>query len=170
MKGMNKKGFTLMELLVVIVILALLIAFAAPQVLNLLEKGQQDTFKNEAKSMISIMENAYADKSMSGSSDIKAGTCNGVSCRILCMELSKLKSEGYLDKDLGSGDTAWQGYVKVEVPVTGAATYSIKITNGTYALDVANSDAIDNEDVTDTESVTGEYTCPTQEASTEAST
>lgn len=161
MKGMNKKGFTLMELLVVIVILALLIAFAAPQVLNLLEKGQQDTFRNEAKSMISIMENAYADKSMSGSTDIKSGNCTvgSGSCRTLCMELSELKSEGYLDKDLGPDDNpTWQGYVRVEVPVTGAAKYSIKITNGTYALNVDNSDAIDNEDVTKT--VTGEYTCP----------
>lgn len=165
MRMKNLQGFTLMELLVVIVILALLVAIAAPQVLNLLESGQQDTFRNEAKSMISIMENAYAAKSMSGSSDIKAGTCNGVSCRTLCMTLEELKNQGYLDKDLGSGATGWKGYVRVEVPVTGAAIYYISITNGTYYLPKVESDDIDSTEIV-SNNIPSSITCPTQAAST----
>lgn len=161
---MNTKtsGFTLMELLVVIVILALLMAFAAPQVLKLLESGQQDTFRNEAKSMISVMENAYAIKSMSGDGSVKPANCssdNSKKCRVLCMTLDQLKSEGYLDKDLGSGDTAWRGYVKVEVPTTGAAKYTISITNGTYYFPATASDAIDTTEIV-SDNIPESIVCP----------
>ena len=40
MKSFNKKGFTLVELLAVIIILAIIILFAMPAVINVMEQSQ----------------------------------------------------------------------------------------------------------------------------------
>ena len=46
---MNKKGFTLMELLSVIAILAIIVVFTVPRVIGMYEKSQINVFKNEAE-------------------------------------------------------------------------------------------------------------------------
>ena len=62
----NKKGFTLIELLAVIVILSILILIALPSVLNIMNKARRDAFKDEAASIASAAENAYATENVSG--------------------------------------------------------------------------------------------------------
>ena len=44
---MKRKGFTLVELLTVIAILAIILLIASPIILNVLEKAKQNTFKNQ---------------------------------------------------------------------------------------------------------------------------
>ena len=63
----NKKGFTLIELLAVIVILSILILIALPSVLNIMNKARRDAFKDEAASIASAAENAYAVEDVSSS-------------------------------------------------------------------------------------------------------
>lgn len=49
---MNKKGFTLVELLAVIVILAIILAIAVPSITGLLEKQRENSFESNVKMLI----------------------------------------------------------------------------------------------------------------------
>ena len=52
---MNKKGFTLIELIAVMTILALIMLIAVPNTLNLMEKNKRDSFINDAKTAIRLV-------------------------------------------------------------------------------------------------------------------
>lgn len=56
---MNKKGFTLMEMLIVIAIIAILIAIAIPTFMNALEKSRQRTDEANARSLKSLVSAEY---------------------------------------------------------------------------------------------------------------
>lgn len=53
---MNKKGFTLVELLGVIVILSIIMLIAIPNVASVLEKSKRSTYLADAKKLISQVE------------------------------------------------------------------------------------------------------------------
>ena len=55
MKKMNKKGFTLMEMLIVIAIIAILIAIAIPTFTSALEKSRQRTDMANVRSLKSLV-------------------------------------------------------------------------------------------------------------------
>lgn len=55
----NEAGFTLVELLAAMVILALLTAIAVPNVLKMLNKSRSETYINDAQRLISTAENQY---------------------------------------------------------------------------------------------------------------
>ena len=53
---MNKKGFTLVELLGVIVILSIIMLIAIPNVVSTLERSKKDTYIADAKKMVSLIQ------------------------------------------------------------------------------------------------------------------
>ena len=59
MKKMNKKGFTLMEMLIVIAIIAILIAIAIPTFTSALEKSRQRTDMANVRSLKSLVVADY---------------------------------------------------------------------------------------------------------------
>ena len=58
----NKKAFTLIELLAVIVILAVIALIAVPVVMNIITKARKSAFKDSAYGIIKAAELYYADK------------------------------------------------------------------------------------------------------------
>ena len=62
----NKNGFTLVELLAVIAILAILVIIALPNVINMYNKAQKETFLTEAKKVYSEAEKKYISSSITG--------------------------------------------------------------------------------------------------------
>ena len=62
----NKKGFTLVELLAVIAILAILVIIALPNVINMYNKAQKETFLTEAKNIYRESEKVYLSDAISG--------------------------------------------------------------------------------------------------------
>ncbi len=56
---MNKKGFTLVELLAVIAILAILVIIAMPNVLEMFNKAKQDAFETEVKTHVKAVSNQF---------------------------------------------------------------------------------------------------------------
>ena len=63
---MNKKGFTLVELLAVIAILALLVIIALPNVLKMFNQAKKDTFLTEAKTVYKEISKKYISETMRG--------------------------------------------------------------------------------------------------------
>jgi len=61
---MNKKGFTLVELLAVIVILAVIALIATPVVLNMIEDSRKGASESSALSYVEQVENTIVTKSM----------------------------------------------------------------------------------------------------------
>ena len=73
----NQKGFTLVELLAVIVILAVIILIAVNAVLPQMQKARKKSFADEGLSFAKAAETAYVDRQESGAkaftvSDLKA--------------------------------------------------------------------------------------------------
>ena len=63
---MNKKGFTLVELLAVIAILAILVIIALPNVLKMFNDAKKNTFMTEARKIYSEAEKKYISNQVKG--------------------------------------------------------------------------------------------------------
>ena len=109
----NKKGFTLVELLAVIVILAVLVLLAVPSVIKMLDNAKRNSFSTEAENIIKGATLAYADGIMNGTSKT-------------CYSLSELND--YIDKDF----SGYSGSVSIDSENN---AYQIWLSNGTYVID-----------------------------------
>lgn len=73
----NKKGFTLVELLAVIVILAIIALIATPIILNVIDNAKEGSAKNSAYGYIDAVEKANAQQILKESSiSVLSGTYN----------------------------------------------------------------------------------------------
>lgn len=143
----NKKGFTLVELLAVIVVLAIIILIAMPAVLSSMEKARKNSFAVEANEVIRAAQTAYADAVMNG----KASGNN------ICIPYNYLKN-GFLEKH----DDNYNGSVLITInPTSGQASYKIYLSNSNYTVDSSkNTPDIDSSKVNQvTSSTTASNDC-----------
>ena len=110
----NQKGFTLVELLAVIVILAVVILIAVTAVIPRMNDARKGAFADEVMAYIRGAQEAYVESQMDGG----AGTT--------CFTVAWLNANK-IDK---KGD-AYSGYVQI-APATGAGTAYIK--NNKYMI------------------------------------
>lgn len=61
-----KKGFTLVELIATIVVLSIILVFAIPKIINVIQEGKKNAFISTAKSIIRQIE--YEDNEFESSS------------------------------------------------------------------------------------------------------
>ena len=92
MKKLNKKGFTLVELLVVIVILVVIMSIAIPSITSSLERSKQKEYDAKVKLIISAAE-LYFDKHRN-SYPISSNTSTSYQ-----VDISELITEGYLTEE-----------------------------------------------------------------------
>ena len=86
---MNKKGFTLVELLASLAILSIIMLVAVPSTINVLDRSKRQKYISDAKKMVTLAE-AY----IRGNEDINYPEDNG----IVVLYLSRL-NDGTFDED-----------------------------------------------------------------------
>ena len=141
--NINKKGFTLVELLAVIVILAVLALVAMPNVTRLMENARKNSFTTEAEEFAKYAQTAYTNVQLAGSltnsakiSKIKVpGTTKG-DFEYFCISYEKLKTDQYVNK---SNDASYGGIIELFIPTSTNSTVTstitnIYMTNGSYAI------------------------------------
>ena len=102
----NKKGFTLVELLAVLVILAAIMGIAIPSITSSLERNKEKQNNNKYKMLESFAE-IYV-------SDHKSAIYNNMGANNQCIiSISELNDEGYLTDDSAkdSDDNNIIGYI-----------------------------------------------------------
>lgn len=116
----SKKGFTLVELLAVIVILAVIILIATNNVLAQMENARKNALAIEGNTLINSAKNAYQEAILEG--DLTTGGA--------CFSLQYLYNEGLFSK--GEKDH-YTGSVLVAPDSSGKViTYTFWISNGSY--------------------------------------
>ncbi|MBQ6686961.1 MAG: type II secretion system protein [Bacilli bacterium] len=137
MKRLTKKGFTLVELLAVIVVLAVIMLLAVNAVIPQMNKARKNAFVTEANAFIDAAGTYYQNAMLTGETGITAA--GG------CVDVSKLIGE-YIEKD---GDD-YAGSVKIEIDnATNKATYTIWLSNGQYQIEGKKSAELNESVVKD---------------------
>lgn len=105
---MKEHGFTLVELLAVIVILGLIALVSVPAITGLIKSGKEDLSEDQKKSIEMAAKNWASDEK-----NIKNLPKSGHS---ICVNLSTLQEGGYVDLDLKNPKTGKPytvGHVKI---------------------------------------------------------
>ena len=93
-KKSKKKGFTLMELLAVIVVLAVIMLIASTAVIPTIQKANQRALGTEGLALIDAAKTAYQMEQMKTGGSVTAA-------RNACFDMQWLKDQGYYTKGKG---------------------------------------------------------------------
>lgn len=117
---MNKKGFTLIELIAVVVIMAIIALIATPNIVNMMDRGKKEDYVADAKEIITKATYMYKKESVSKSSKFIEGVEEGYYTYII-----KLKDvdgiNDYTDP-YGFVYNTTESYVKFKEPVSESET------------------------------------------------
>lgn len=156
-KKMNDKGFSLVELIIVVAIMAVLIALLAPQYLKFVERSKKSADRDTVDQIIRTVQTDYADPESSYNVDGASITISTGSDGATITEatvgtdgttdLEAVLNAAGLDKaDIKLKSSQW-------VDASGATVSSVKITFS-YANDTVKADVSAAYDSSDT-SITG---------------
>lgn len=124
----NKKGFTLVELLAVIVILAVVMLIGITAIGPLMANSRKSALRNDGLDLITAAKTAYQAEALK--SDPQFNSTESV-----CMPFTWLKAQGYTEEK-----DKYDGSVLVTYDGNGQYSYKYWLTNGVYYYLDANSD------------------------------
>ena len=126
MKGLNKKGFTLVELLAVIVILSVVMLIAVTAVGPLMTRARKSALATEGIGMVNAAKSAYQAEQLTG----VFGPTSSV-----CFDLQWLCKHNYFEKgcDGSSDGDKYSGSVLAYYN-SGKVQYKFWISNGIYSF------------------------------------
>ena len=124
---MNKKGFTLVELLAVIAILALLVIIALPNVLSMFNNAKKDLFLTEAKNVFKESTKKYISDNMHNSNK------GNIYCK------SETDSKNPLDMDIGNT------YYYIEKDSTGKTIKFVAWNSSGYVTKIVGDNVMLND-------------------------
>lgn len=160
MKDINKKGFTLVELLAVIVVLAIVMSLAVVAITNVLDSTRKNSFVADAKS---FLEGAHQLVSSDGVSNLFgpsngdfAPTCSGGTTDTKYIPISAINldrggvtspygnkyKKGDSTTSLSETEAKKNSYIKVVATTASSSvgctySYSIFLTDGVYSIGTA---------------------------------
>lgn len=85
-KNLNNKGFTLIEVLAVIVILSILMAIMVPSVGNIMKKNKEDNYQNLKDSIISAAKIYISDNRY----QITVGSCTTQNAKVAVLSINNV--------------------------------------------------------------------------------
>ncbi|NBK97554.1 MAG: prepilin-type N-terminal cleavage/methylation domain-containing protein [Erysipelotrichia bacterium] len=133
----NKKGFTLVEVIVVLVILAILIAIAVPSVMKYIDDANEAKYLAQARGAMIAMESEitkdYADDK---AVDTGKASTDAITEIDLTGEITEIKAFTNAD---GTGD--YISNDKAEVSPNKIKSYRVTFKNGTKVLIPVNGSA-----------------------------
>lgn len=122
-KQKNNKGFSLVELIVVIAIMAVLVGVLAPQLIKYVEKSREATDIQNCDSIASALKSYYSDKEETVPITVTlSGT--GVETE------TALTDAGITSDNTKLKGKNWSGITITFDPTTGKVTYDITPTEG----------------------------------------
>ncbi len=131
----NKKGFTLVELLAVIIVLAILVLLAMPRVINMMEKARINSFVVEANEIQKVAQTAYND-----------GLVGGEAAEVtVCYTVDELIKKGYLDK--AKGDIRGVVVLDTVSETNDINIYSLLSKQGYYIRNLSGTSKMSKDDV-----------------------
>ena len=131
----NKKGFTLVELLSVIVILSVVVLIATNAVVPMMNGAKKQVLATEANKFIATAKTLYLNEGVTGTK---------------CYTYEDVINSGLIEKN----DEAYSGSFLIE-EVSGKYVYKIWLSNGTNMIsgispDVTSDDVSDSSEVAST--------------------
>ena len=166
-KMKNNKGFTLVELLAVIVVLAIVMGLAVVGITSVLESTRKSAFAADAKSYIDgahqLVRADEANKLL-GSSTSYAPSCSTGTTQTSYIPINAIKLDQGGKSPYGNTYTLCTGenadkastsvpscsYVKVSTVVSGTScnyTYSVYLTDGVYNIVETAEDSVSSDSV-----------------------
>jgi len=116
LKKLDNKGFTLVELIIVIAIIAVLAAVLAPQYIKYVDKSRWSTDQSNAATLLHEVQVAIVEVGSDG------GTVTGTTIKITKnADVSGVTADSDLDKALDAADPNWS---KIRVKNKGTAAES----------------------------------------------
>ena len=136
---LNRNGFTLVELLAVIVILAVLALVAMPNVTRLMNDSRKNAFITEVENFVTYAQTSYTNSQINGAitnsadeSLITGQTFNNASYDYYCVSYAKLVSGGFIQKSNGDN---YKGIFEIYMPTDGTSSKTvIYMSNGNYQI------------------------------------
>lgn len=165
MNNMNRKGFTLVELLAVIVILAVLALVAMPNVTKLMESSRKNAFVTETIEFAKQATTAYTDMQISGSvaggADLYMPSTTfqykQLDYNYFCISYARL-AQSYISKSNGDD---YKGIIEMFIPTstntTGKSVTLVSITNGKYAANRVSLTKLSKGNYTEAASGVGNF-------------
>lgn len=126
MKNLNKKGFTLVELLSVIVILSVIVLIATNAVVPMADSAKKQVLAMEANSLVKAAQTLYIQDSSTSST---------------CYTYNEIIDSGLIEKD----DDAYTGSISIEVDSDGNYSYKIWLSNGQYRINGVTPDVTSDD-------------------------
>lgn len=124
-KQKNNKGFSLVELIVVIAIMAVLVGVLAPQLIKYVEKSREATDIQNCDSIASTLKSYYSDKEVTGNIEV---TLN--SSGITASDTSALDDAGINTTNTKLKGKNWSSIKMTFDTSTGSVTYAITKAEG----------------------------------------
>ena len=149
----DKKGFTLIELIAVVVILSILAIIATPNIVNMIDRGKKEQYVADAKDFIA--KATYMYKQEKYRNDTTYFTTNSSGSKIILGKIESIKSEDLIDPYGFKYDTK-NSYIKFKEPSsssTGVQERKVTITlqssqgNKCYMIDNADKNKLSKSDV-----------------------
>ncbi|MCI8671079.1 MAG: prepilin-type N-terminal cleavage/methylation domain-containing protein [Bacilli bacterium] len=127
MEKLNKKGFTLVELLSVIVILSVVVLIATNAVIPMMSNAKKQVLATEANTILGTAKSMYANDGASGSK---------------CYSYNDVIKSGLITKS----DEGYNGSFLIESNGNGGYNIKVWLSNGTNLIDGKSPD-ITSDDV-----------------------
>lgn len=123
---LNKKGFTLVELLSVIVILSVIVLIATNAVVPMADSARKQVLAMEANTLVKAAQTLYVQNNSGNSA---------------CYSYDELINSGLIEKD----DENYTGSISIEVGEDGNYTYNIWLSNGQYMINGVSPDVTSDD-------------------------